>query len=300
MGLIYTVPQSHCVIIERLGKFSRIQHAGLRFRLPFIESQKDVQKDCGWGNVACKQHGTYSFIELADQRLDTAPRKSHTKDNVEVNVDSAVFWRITDPRAAVYAVDRLIESLEDLALNTMRGHIGTMTLDEILSNRQQLNEHVAKDVAATAQKWGITIQRVEIKEFSVDESTKNAMRAEMEAERVRRATLLAAEGESQALLMKAEAEKKALVAKADGEKSAAILRAEGESRAQILRAEADAQYLAAVAKSVNASSEDVLKLLVAQKYVEGFNAISQNPADKVFLPSSAEGLNLFLGETKAS
>ena len=220
MGLIFQVPQAHCVVIERFGKYARTVDAGLHFRLPFIERQKNVIDDCGWvldsGAVACRKHGNYTYIELADQRINTAPRIYHTSDNVEVKIDAVIFWRIVEPRNAVYAVDNLIISLIDLSLNSMRSSIGQMTLDQLLSNRQQLNESTARAVSGTAQKWGISIQRVEIQELTTDQMTTDSMRKEMEAERKRRAAILEAEGLSKATVLQAEADKKAMILRAEG------------------------------------------------------------------------------------
>ena len=138
MSIIYTVPQAHCVIIERLGKFSKIIPAGLHMRVPFIEKQKNVVRDCGWSAngepVACKVVGDFTVIELSDQRLDTKPRDYHTADNVPVRIDAVIFWRITDPEKAVYSVDNLISSLIDQSLNSMRSCIGASKLDDLLTN----------------------------------------------------------------------------------------------------------------------------------------------------------------------
>ena len=298
MGMIYTVPQSHCVIIERLGKFSKVVPAGLHMRLPFIESQKNVIRDCGWvGNgepIACKVYGDFTAIELTDQRLDTKPRDYHTADNVPVRIDAVIFWRIVDPEKAVYAVDRLIDSLIDQALNSMRSCIGASQLDEILTNRENLNAQITEKVTAVANRWGIVVQRVEIQELQTDDETTNAMRLEMAAEREKRATKLAAEAKAQARLQEAEAEKRAIVLKAEADKEAAVLVAEGNFRAKELAAEADALYIEKICAAGKIDPEKIVSILLAGKYVDGFNAISKNPADKVFLPNSFGNMNLFV------
>ena len=302
MSLIFTVPQAHCVIIERLGKFSKIVPAGLHTRLPFIDSQKNVIRDCGWSAngspIACKVIGDYTVIELSDQRLDTKPRDYHTADNVPVRIDSVIFWRITDPEKAVYAVDRLIESLIDQALNSMRSCIGASKLDDILTNRESLNAEITEKVAAVANRWGVVIQRVEIQELETDEATTKAMRLEMAAEREKRAAKLAAEAKAQALLAEAEAEKKAVVMKAEAEKESAIMIAEGNFRAKELAAEADAIYIEKICNAGKIDPEKIVAILLAEKYVDGFNAISKNPADKVFLPNSFGNMNLFMDTNK--
>lgn len=298
MSLIYTVPQAHCAIIERLGKFSAIVPAGLHMRMPFIDRQKNVIRDCGWkaGNtpVACKVVGGITMIELTDQRLDTKPRICHTADNVPVRIDSVIFWRIVDPVKAVYAVDRLIESLIDQALNAMRSSIGGSKLDELLTNREQLNADITEKVATVADRWGIVIQRVEIQELQTDEATTNAMRQEMVAEREKRATILNAEAKAKATMTTAEAEKNAKIIAAEAEKESLIRIAEGNFRAKALAAEADALYIEKVCASGKIDPEKLVAVLVANKYVEGFNAITKNPADKVFLPNSFGNMNMFM------
>lgn len=302
MSLIYTVPQSHCVIIERLGKFAKVVPSGLHMRLPFIDEQKDVIADCGWvvkgEAVACKRIGNFTVIELSDQRLDTSPRDYHTAENVPVKIDAVIFWRIVDPEKAVYAVDRLIDSMIDQVLNAMRSCIGTCKLDDLLTNREGLNSEITEKVAAVAHRWGVVIQRIEIQELKTDESTTNAMRMEMAAEREKRAAILNAEAKAQATLAAAEAEKKAVIIKAEAEKAAAIMIAEGNFRAKELSAEADALYIEKICAAGKIDPEKIIAILLAGKYVDGFNAITKNPADKVFLPNSFGNMNLFMNTDK--
>ena len=282
MGLFAIIPQSHCVIVERMGKFSRIQHSGLRFILPFIESRKVFHgKEWTYNgeNCAHKRFGSFSALELSDQRLNTNSRTYHTMDNVKVDIDAVIFWRIVDPQLAVYAVDNLILSPVDIALNALRTNIGSMTLDQVLSERASLTQNVTAELISTSAKWGISLQKVEIQELNVDDQTQNAMLKQMDAERERRAVISIAEGEAEAKKISAQAEKEA-----------AIIRAEGTARAQELLAASDAHYLNALCASGTVSREEAAKILLAQKYIDGFSVISQNASDKVFLPNSAAGL----------
>ena len=284
MGLFSIIPQSHCAIVERLGKFSRIQNAGLHFRLPLIEQRKQfVGSEWMYAGEPCAHkrdgHRAYSLIELTDQRLNTSIRVYHTRDNVEVRVDAVIFWRIVNPKLAVYAVDDVILSMIDVALNSLRSNIGAMTLDQVLSERASLTDKVTAELIATSAKWGIALQKVEIQELNVDAQTQAAMLKQMEAERERRAAISIAEGQSQSTLIQAEAEKKAT-----------ILRAEGVSRSQELIAAADALYLEKICQTEMVSREEAFQILLAQKYIEGFSVSSQNAADKVFLPNSPSGL----------
>ncbi len=290
MALIYTIPQSHCVIIERFGKFNRIQKSGVRFKLPFgIENIKRVDDpDSDWGEVASKDfYGHRCLIELTEQQTDTPPRKCHTKDNVPVSVDAIVYWRITDPRRAVYEVDVLPKAIRDIALNTLRANIGSIDLDTVLSERQELNEKIAAQLSKTAAKWGIVYTRVEIQEIKTDDKVTEAMVLQMEGERKRRKIISEAEGESAAKIKIAEADKQA-----------AILRAEGRAKALELITEAERKYLSTLAESC--SREGATQLLTAQKYLDGFDTISKNPGDKVFIPNSFTGLFSFPMNTNDS
>ena len=203
MGLFAIIPQSHCVVVERMGKFSRIQHSGLRFILPFIERRKIFYgKEWTYNgeNCAHKRFNSFSALELSDQRLNTNSRTYHTMDNVKVDIDAVIFWRIVDPQLAVYAVDNLILSLVDIALNALRTNIGSMTLDQVLSERASLTQNVTAELVSTSAKWGISLQKVEIQELNVDDQTQSAMLKQMDAERERRAVISIAEGEAEAII----------------------------------------------------------------------------------------------------
>jgi len=271
MSLIYTVPQSHCVVLERFGKFTRIQQQGLRFRFPILEKIRRVDT---WGQTANKNG---FLIELAEQRTDTLPRQCHTKDNVPVMANASVYWRITDVRRALYEVDILPPSVSDIALNALRSNIGTLDLDKVLSERSQLNERIAAQLSETAKKWGIIFTRVEIQELTTDEKVEASMVKQMGAERARRARIAEAEGQAEATVKIAEAEKKA-----------AVLRAEGEAIATTKIAEAESFYLKCLKDQVEES--EAAQIVIAQKYLSGFETITKGSSDKVFLPNSFQGL----------
>lgn len=271
MALIYSIPQAHCILIERFGKFSRVQYGGLHMKLPMIETVKTVDT---WGSDANVDGW---LIELSEQQTDTPARRCHTKDNVEVEANASVYWRIVDPVKAVYEVDAVPSAVTDIALNALRGNIGKMELDELLSERQRLNEAIAAQLSETARKWGVQFTRVEIQEIRTTDETAKAMRHQMEAERNRRATVAEAEGSAQAEVKNAEAEKQA-----------AVLRAEGRAQALALVAEAEAEYLAKLQEKT--SPEAAARILIAQKFLDGFERISRNPADKVYLPNAFNGL----------
>ena len=271
MALIYTVPQNHVVLIKRFGKHSRVQLDGLRFKLPFIESIKKVRD---WEGIANKRGFQ---IELSEQQTDTPKRQCQTLDNVTIDADASIYWRITDPVKAVYDIDILPKSVADIGLNALRANIGRLKLDQVLSERQNLNEKIAAQLAETAQKWGIAFTRVEIQEINYSSETAEAMMQEMAAERKKRALVAEAQGE-------AEAE----VTKANAEASAILIRAKAQAESIHLIAEAESVYLSKL--KVHSNAETAGQIIMSQKYIDGMRTISSNPSDKVFLPNSFQGL----------
>lgn len=271
MLFIYTVPEQHCVIVKRFNEFARVEHSGLHVRLPMAESFHRVPE---WGNRANKQG---MFIELSEQQSNTRPRQCQTKDNVTVDADASVYWRISDPVKACFEVDVLPDVMEDVTLNALRSQIGKMELDEVLSNRDKINKRIAEELETSAEGWGVEVKRVEIQELAVDQQTRRAMTQQMEAERQRRAQIASSEGEAEAKVKVAEAERRSSVAIAEGQ-------------AEALRklAKADAEYLQAMKEQVG--PDQAAQLLLAQKYIRGFSTISENEAHKVFLPNSVEAL----------
>jgi regulator of protease activity HflC (stomatin/prohibitin superfamily) len=271
MSIIYTVPEKHCVLIKRFNKFVRVQGSGLNVKLPFIESFHNVTD---WGDQVNK-NGVY--IELTEQQTDTRPRQCQTKDNVTVEANASVYWRIFDPEKACFEVDTLPDAIADVALNALRSQVGMMELDEVLSSREKINERIKQELMDSVDGWGVKIRRVEIQELTVDEETRRAMTQQMEAERKRRARVAESEGESEYKKNVAEAEKEA-----------AIRRAEGEAEALNKLAEAEQNYLETLQEEVG--REEAARILIAEKFIQGFDTISQNEGDKVFLPNNFQAL----------
>ena len=269
--IIFTVPQSHCVVIERFGRFSRVCSQGLHFRIPIIEQPRYCT---GWG-VSANKRGY--VLELTEQQTDTPLRTCQTKDNVTIQANASVYWRILDPIKALYEVDVLPRAVSDIALNALRAIIGKITLDQVFSERQKLNEIVASQLSKVSQKWGIQFTRVEIQELKTSDATESAMLQEMAAERRRRAVVTEAEGRAAAEIKMAEAERQA-----------AILRADGKAQALEKIAYAEMNYLQKLSGSVNPTCAG--QILIAQKFLDGFDKITMNQAHKVFLPNSFSGL----------
>lgn len=270
--MITTIPQNHCRIIERFGKPVKVQHSGLAFKLPFLDQVRDVSDV--WGHETNKRG---KFIELTEQILDTNPRECITKDNAKVTVDCVINWRVADPIKAVYEVDHLHQSLLQAAMNAIRSEIGSRELDEALATRATLNETIVAGLVDTLKKWGIQILRVEIQELKTDDQTSAAMLQQLEAERRSRALSSEAVGQAEATIKAATADRES-----------AVQRAEGQAKALGIIAEAERAYLSSLSEVVGA--EEAARILLAQKVIDGFDRISQNPADKVFLPTSMSGV----------
>lgn len=260
MGFIYTVPQSHVVLIERFGKYVRTQSSGLRLYIPFIESIKKVNE---WGGHASKKG--YQ-IELADQQTDTPPRRCQTSDNVTIEADATVYWKIINPSKAVYEVDLLPKSVRDIALNSLRSNIGKFTLDELLSERDRLNENIKKDLDKVSSDWGISFKSVEIQEITYSDEIAEAMMQEMASERKKRAMIAEAEGVSKSMIMKAKA----------------------ESESMDIRGQSESKYLDLISQRIDKKS--AVDLIISQRYIEGMGIISSKKGDKVYLPNNFRGL----------
>lgn len=260
MHIIFTVPQGHVAIVTRFGKFVGIKKQGLRSRIPFFERIHDVSS---WGDIANKKGWQ---IELSEQNINTKPKECHSKDNVPVSVDASIYWRIISPEKAVFEIDNLPNAIMDTCLNTLRGEIGKLTLDQILITRQSLSEKVSVELKDISSKWGIQINRVEIQELGTSDETAKAMRMEMAAERKKRAEILNAEGQAKATILRAEAD-------AEGIK---------------IKAAAEAEYISKLSELLG--TDKAGQILLSEKVLDAYKSISKNPADKVFLPSNIQTL----------
>lgn len=276
MKLIYTVPQNHAVVIERFSKFARVQTAGIAFKLPFIEKIRKVNRPGGTENWEAFANKRSFEIELSEQTIDTPPRGYITKDNANVKTNAVVSLRIVDVRKAVYEVDHLPEAVKNAALNALRTVIGGLDLDDAISQRQQINDAVSAQLSDLGVKWGIQFLRVEVQELTTDGETAKAMLQQLQGERSRRSEVSQAKGRAEAEVITAHAE-------AD----AARIRAEGQAAAIEIMAKADSMYANCLKEVLGDGAADVI---LAQKYMGGFEVISRNPAEKVYLPSSFKGI----------
>lgn len=260
------IPQGHCIVVERFGKPVRVAMSGLRFFIPILEQAKNVRPI--WDDMTNKRG---YLVELLEQMRDTGARECFTKDNVKLSVNCAYRWRIVDPIKAIYEVDKLHMSIKEAVLGEVRAYIGQNDLNFILSSRSQISEHVISIVSETARRWGINITGVEVQELKADDATQDAMRQQLEASR-----------RSEAIKLEAEGKANAIVAEAEAAKRAAILRAEAQNEAIRLIASGEQEYVKILAESIGA--KNAAQILLAQKTLDAYQQITQNPANKVFVP----------------
>ena len=273
---IYVVQQSKAYVIERLGAFSKVWEVGIHFKAPFIE------------RVAKK-------VSLKEQVLDYPPQPVITKDNVTMQIDTVVYFQITDPKLYAYGVEQPMVAMETLTATTLRNIIGDLELDQTLTSRDVINTKMRAILDEATDPWGIKVNRVELKNILPPQDIQNSMEKQMKAERDRRQAILQAEGTKRSQVLVAEGEKEAAILKADAEKQAAILKAEAEKQAAILRADGEAQAIMAVQKAMaeslellnqHAPNDQVVKL----KALEAMQKIADGKATKIIIPSELQGL----------
>ena len=273
---IHIVQQSRAYVIERLGAFSKVWQVGIHVKVPFIE------------RVAKK-------VSLKEQVLDYPPQPVITKDNVTMQIDTVVYYQITDPKLYTYGVERPMMAMETLTATTLRNIIGDLELDQTLTSRDVINTKMRAILDEATDPWGIKVNRVELKNILPPQDIQNSMEKQMKAERDRRQAILQAEGTKRSQILVAEGEKEAAILKADAEKQAAILKAEAEKQAAILKADGEAQAIMAVQKAMadslallneKAPNDQVIKL----KALEAMQKVADGKATKIIIPSELQGL----------
>ena len=262
---IRIVPQAQAFVIERLGAYSATWGVGLHFKVPFIEA------------VAKK-------ISLKEQVYDFPPQPVITKDNVTMQIDTVLYFEITDPKLYTYGVENPINAIENLAATTLRNIIGDLELDQTLTSRDVINSKMRSILDEATDPWGIKVNRVELKNILPPREIQDAMEKQMKAERQRREAILQAEGEKKSAILIAEGEKESAILRADAKKQAQILEAEGEAEAILKIQTATAEGIRRINES--APGEAVIKI----KALESFEAVANGKATKIIIPSEIQGL----------
>ena len=273
---IRIVPQAQAYVITRLGAYKTTWGVGLHLKIPFIES------------VAKR-------LSLKEQVADFDPQPVITKDNVTMQIDTVIYFQITDPKLYTYGVEYPMNAIENLTATTLRNIIGELELDQSLTSRDTINAKMRAILDEATDPWGIKVNRVELKNIIPPKEIQNAMEKQMKAERERRESILQAEGQKQSQILVAEGEKQSAILRADAAKQAKIMEAEAEKTAKILAAEAESEAI----MKVQQATADALKLLneaapndqvVKLKALETMTKVADGKATKIIIPSELQGL----------
>src|SRR5256885_5606130 len=287
---IKIVPQATVMLVERLGRFSKVASSGLNILVPFLDKPRAVY----WTNM----RAGITSIDLREQYLDLPPQPVITRDNVTIHVDSVVYWQITDPVKAVYEMNDLVGGIVQLTITGMRAVMGDMDLDHTLSQRDQINSKLRIILDEATDKWGVKVTRVDVKNIDPPEDVRVTMEKQMTAERNRRALVLQAEGERQAAITRAEGEKQAAVTRAEGEKQSAILAAEGGAEARQRNAQGEAQAIALVAEAMHEHGNPA-EYLITTRYIESLRDMTKsNNAKVIFMPVETSTMLSSIGAIK--
>ena len=273
---IRIVPQAYAVVLERLGAYKATWSTGIHFKVPFIE------------RVARR-------VNLKEQVVDFPPQPVITKDNVTMQIDTVVFFQITDPKLYAYGVENPIMAIENLSATTLRNIIGDMELDETLTSREVINTKMRASLDVATDPWGIKVNRVELKNIIPPAAIQDAMEKQMKAERERREAILKAEGEKRSTILVAEGKKQSAILDAEAEKQAAILHAEAQKERMIKEAEGQAQ---AVLKVQQATAEGLRLIkeagadesVLTLKSLEALTKVADGKATKIIIPSEIQGI----------
>ena len=273
---IRIVPQAYAVVLERLGAYKATWSTGIHFKVPFIE------------RVARR-------VNLKEQVVDFPPQPVITKDNVTMQIDTVVFFQITDPKLYAYGVENPIMAIENLSATTLRNIIGDMELDETLTSREVINTRMRASLDEATDPWGIKVNRVELKNFIPPAAIQDAMEKQMKAERERRESILIAEGEKRSAILKAEGHKESVILQAEADKQSAILHAEAVKEAKIREAEGEAQAILKI-QQANADGIKFIReagadsAVLQLKSLEAFAKAADGKATKIIIPSDIQGI----------
>ncbi len=248
------VPQARAGVVERLGRYQRTCNAGLTILVPFVDRMRPL-------------------IDLREQVVSFPPQPVITEDNLVVSIDTVIYFTVTDPKAATYEIANYIQAIEQLAVTTLRNVIGAMDLERTLTSRDEINAQLRGVLDEATGRWGIRVNRVELKAIDPPPSIKDAMEKQMRADRDKRAAILNAEGEKQSAILRAQ-----------GQQQAAVLRADGDRQAQILRADGEAKAIETVFGAIHAGAPD--PELLAYQYLQMLPRLAESEASKLWIVPS--------------
>lgn len=262
------VPQARAGVVERFGKYKQTLPAGLNIVMPFIDKVRYL-------------------IDLREQVVSFPPQPVITEDNLVVSIDTVIYFQVTDPIAATYEIANYIQAVEQLTMTTLRNIVGGMDLEQTLTSREEINSGLRGVLDEATGKWGIRVNRVEIKGIDPPPSIKDAMEKQMRADRDKRAVVLSAEGQRQSAILTAEGQKQSAILTAEGERESRILRAQAEREAAILRAQGEGQAIQTVFQAIHDGNPD--QSLLAYQYLQMLPRIAEGDANKLWIVPSEIG-----------
>ncbi|MGW0227070.1 SPFH domain-containing protein [Actinopolymorpha singaporensis] len=262
------IPQARAGIVERLGRFARTLGPGLSIIVPFVDKVRYT-------------------IDLREQVVSFPPQPVITEDNLVVSIDTVIYFQVTDPVAATYEIANYIQAIEQLTMTTLRNIVGGMDLERTLTSREQINTELRGVLDEATGKWGVRVNRVELKGIDPPPSIQDSMEKQMRADRDKRAAVLTAEGVRQSAILTAEGEKQSAILTAEGEKQSQILRAQAQRESQILRAQGEAQAIETVFNAIHEGEPD--QRLLSYQYLQMLPKIAQGDANKLWIVPSEIG-----------
>lgn len=285
------IGQAEVMVIERLGRFHRLARSGFNVLIPFIERPRAIDVryvEADVSGVKKITSGSASRIDLREQVLNFPSQPVITKDNVTIDIDAVLYYRVADPQKATYAVQNLPYALETYTRTTLRNIVGEMELDQTLASRDQINKRMREVIEEAAVSWGVDVTRVELQAIEPPRDIQQSMELQMRAERERRAAVTNAEAHKRAAILEAEGLRESQVRKAEGEKEAAILRAQGLAEARLAMAEAEAEALRRIAGAL--PEGQAAMYLLGQKYLDALPKLAEGKGQTIFLPAEASGV----------
>src|SRR3954462_6988057 len=294
------VGQAEVMVIERLGRFHRLARSGFNILIPFIERPKSIdvrflEADVGGQKRIASR--TTSRIDLREQVLNFPSQPVITKDNVTIDIDAVLYYRVADPQKATYSIQNLPYALETLTRTTLRNIVGDIELDQTLASRDMISNPMRDVIEEAAVSWGVDVTRVELQAIEPPRDIQQSMELQMRAERERRAAVTNAEAGKRAAILESEGQRESQVRKAEGEKEAAILRAQGQAEARLAMAEAEAEAIRRIASALPANEASTY--LLGIKYLEALPRLAEGAGSTVFMPSEASGIMSALGGLRA-
>ena len=299
---VKVVKQAQVMVIEKFGRFNRILESGLNIIVPVMDSPRAMQwryKKVDISGVEYVMTTPQTIIDLREQVFDFAKQNVITRDNVTIEIDAMLYFQITDVKKAVYEIANLPDAIEKLCKTSLRNVVGKLTLDECLTSRDKINSELLQVMDDATDKWGVKVNRVELKDITPPLDIQQAMEKQMRAERDRRAAILTAEGEKQAAILQAEGVRESQIKRAEGEKQALVLEATGQAEARIKVADAERNAIQLVQEGLANTGSDPAQYLIAIRYLESLKEMTSGKDNKViYVPYEATGVLGSLGGIK--